>query len=141
VRRLRRSPDPGGLKPDPPASKTTRITAVRLRKGQMVLVPTSPFRFKVEMITWLERPHGQLGTVVVANLETTDAETGESLHRFHQWKTDEHVTVFLAQVELGAEFDVAALNDGNLYEQYATAAPKPPLSQEWQDALKELGYR
>ena len=110
----------------------------------MVLVPSSQYRYRVEEVLWIEAPHVRTANGVklytgnvVASLQYTDPDSLIPGERFHEWESSERVTVFLKDVpSLGTEFDAAALNSGNLYEQYA--APKPALSAEWQQVLEEL---
>jgi hypothetical protein len=76
-------------------SSTVSMLACRLVKGSMVLTHSTPYRYRVEQVLWIERqPFGP----IVANLEGTDPETGATQRRWHTWQSSERVTVFTADV-------------------------------------------
>jgi hypothetical protein len=104
-----------------PSTKT--VQACRLKRGAVVLTPSTPYRYRTERVVWLERqPFG----VVVANLEGQDPDTGETKQRWHRWGPHDMVTVFLADVEVyehGGDY-------GNVYELYGKRREQPNEEEE-----------
>jgi hypothetical protein len=122
--------------PAPPArrGKTAVTSARRLYQGAMVLTTTSPYRYRVERVVWIEKQ--PLNGPVVANLEGTHPETGAPQQRWHRWEPSEMVTVFTADVdplEHGGGYD-------ELLERYGRAEHKRDKQKEevgaWQRVSK-----
>jgi hypothetical protein len=76
-----------------PITKT--VPARRVRPGVSVLVPSTPYRFKVERVLRIQRE--PLGDVVVC-LESEDKD-GMTIPRWHRWPADEPITMFVRYVE------------------------------------------
>jgi hypothetical protein len=122
--------------PRPPAqpSSTVHVAAHRLRKGAMVLTPSTPYRYKAERITWIEKQ--PLNGPVVANLEGTHPDTGAPQQRWHRWEPSEMVTVFVADVDVeqhGGDYS-------GLLERYGRAEQQQDKQKEevgaWQRVSK-----
>jgi hypothetical protein len=111
--------------PAVPPSKTARLAACKLVKNTMVLTPSTPYRYRVEQVLWIEKqPFGP----VTANLEGPDPATGMPQQRWHQWRPEELVTAFIADVEI-QEHDG---DYGGLYGRYSTAAKPEQEPDSWQ---------
>jgi hypothetical protein len=102
-------------------SSTIRVGACRLAKDAMVLMPSTPHRFRIERVLWIER---QLGGGVVANLEGNDPDTGTVTQRWHHWQPRDLVTVFVADVRV----DVHEGNFDGVYERYSSPQAEPEAS-------------
>lgn len=97
---------PDGQKAKAPRGSTTNVPAHRLVKGVLVLLPSSPYRFRAEEIRWIEKQ--PLNGRIVAHLEGSDPETGAVTQRWHEWRPSDRVTVFVSTIDLdehGGRYD------------------------------------
>jgi hypothetical protein len=78
-------------------SRTAWMGARNLQRGATVLTPSTPYRYRVERVLWLEKL--PLAGPVVAALEGQDPDTLEIQQRWHKWAPDDHVIAFTADVD------------------------------------------
>jgi hypothetical protein len=117
--------------PRPPAQRcsTVTVSACRLVNNAMVLTSSTPYRYRVERVVWIDKP--QFGPIVV-HLEGTDPDTGAPTQRWHQWRSSEMVTVFVADVEI----DQHGGDYNKLLERYGMAEQPKSEDGQWHRVSK-----
>jgi len=127
-------PEAPGLwveRPPEPRRVTVWTWVRELARGATVLTPSTPYRFRIERVLWVEKQ--PLGGPVVAALEGQDPETLQLQQRWHKWDSDEHVIVFTADVD-PFEGTVGASEREKLYDRFAAdKQPRPEPVEEQQE--------
>jgi hypothetical protein len=123
--------------PPPPTPKTIRMSVCKLERDDVVLTQSTPFRYRMEKVLWLERqPFGP----VVATLEGTDPETLSMQQRWHQWRREEMVTVLMGEVEL----EDYSGDQAQLYDKYSAEEPQvaeePAAQEDLRPSMHELTF-